>query len=245
VRLLGVAATHLRMSLLMRAARRLLQPQQTGSCSCSASDRYPMVAAATLNDRCFLGRSSVSSRFGGADADAGRHDWPDHLLCSATAEAPQLAPPGRNGRRHVDHHQRCDAPIELPANAMVLSVTRPRRGVVRVAEDQPPVDGLAASWSCQLRAHWVEQNGSPLFTPNSGRLLRQFTQSPSRRWDGSARSGGCCSPNLIRVSSASFPKRFLVAASGGWFHQLPSFGRISTSVTLTVGTMAATSGRRS
>jgi hypothetical protein len=66
---------------------------------------------------------------------------------------------------------------------------------------QPPTD---ASWSCQLRAHPVEQNGSPFLTAISGRLLRQFTQRPSPCWGGSAASEGR-SPNLNRALSASFP----------------------------------------
>ena len=69
---------------------------------------------------------------------------------------------------------------------------------------QPPIDGLAASWSCQVRAHSFEQNGSPSLTAITGRSLRQFTQRPSARRGGSARSEGC-SLNLNRALSANFP----------------------------------------
>ena len=54
--------------------------------------------------------------------------------------------------------------------------------------DQPPVDGLGfASWSCQPRAHPVEQNGSPFLTATSGRSPPQPEQRPSRRREGSGR----------------------------------------------------------
>jgi cation transport ATPase-like protein len=66
---------------------------------------------------------------------------------------------------------------------------------------QPPTD---ASWSCQVCAHPVEQNGSPFLTAISGRPLRQFTQHPSPRRGGSAGSDRR-SANLNRASSASFP----------------------------------------
>ena len=69
---------------------------------------------------------------------------------------------------------------------------------------QPPIDGLAASWSCQVRAHAFEQNGSPSLTAITGQSLRQFTQRPSARQGGSARSEGC-SLNLNRALSANFP----------------------------------------
>jgi hypothetical protein len=69
---------------------------------------------------------------------------------------------------------------------------------------QPPIEGLPASWSCQKRAQRVEQNGSPFLTAISGRLSRQLAQRPSRRWGGSTDSEAC-SPNRMRVSSASFP----------------------------------------
>ena len=56
--------------------------------------------------------------------------------------------------------------------------------------DQPPVDGLGfASWSCHPRAHPVEQNGSPFLTATSGRSPPQPEQRPSRRREGSARTG--------------------------------------------------------
>jgi hypothetical protein len=68
---------------------------------------------------------------------------------------------------------------------------------------QPLIDGLAASWSYQVRAHPVEQKGSPFLTASSGRLPRQFTHRRSPRWGGSAGSEGG-SPNLKRVFSARF-----------------------------------------
>jgi hypothetical protein len=55
--------------------------------------------------------------------------------------------------------------------------------------DQPPVDGLVASWLCHPRAHPVEQNGSPFLTATSDRSLPQHEQRPSRRGEGSARIG--------------------------------------------------------
>jgi hypothetical protein len=94
--------------------------------------------------------------------------------------------------------------------------------VPHVAGIQPLVDGLAASWPCQFRAHAVEQNGSPFLTATSERLLRQLTQHPSRRPGGSARIEGCSS-NLIRAFSANFPT-WPIAVSAGGLHQLWSLG---------------------
>jgi hypothetical protein len=80
-------------------------------------------------------------------------------------------------------------------------VRPPRRAGSNRGGIQPPTD---ASWSCQVRAHPVEQNGSPFLTAISGRPLRQFTQHPSPRRGGSA-GGDRRSANFNRASSASFP----------------------------------------
>jgi alkylhydroperoxidase/carboxymuconolactone decarboxylase family protein YurZ len=52
--------------------------------------------------------------------------------------------------------------------------------------DQPPVNGLLASWLCHPRAHPIEQNGSPFLTATSGRSLPQYEQRPSRGGEGSS-----------------------------------------------------------
>jgi len=98
-----------------------------------------------------------------------------------------------------------------PRSLVRLAPRRPTKAPTsRVARGRIPGSSaaykqkLSASWSCQVRAHRVEQNGSPFLTAKLGRLWRQFTQRPSPRWGGSAGSERR-SPNLNRASSASFP----------------------------------------
>src|SRR4029453_4523789 len=81
--------------------------------------------------------------------------------------------------------------------------------------DQPPVDGLLASWLCHPRAHPVEQNGSPFLTATSGRSLPQDEQRPSRRLLGSGRIGGWLSNAERRLSLAIVDGTVMPTSLGG------------------------------